>query len=717
MSVYIPVSNNQRLFQMMRYFLLGLVAFMATACNSSFQTTPAPTQKNIDTSNEYASPSAQPLSTQQIMLEPTQTNLPAAVEKDSLTNYDISEKTEQQFGRSRINKMSVDPTGKTIVIATYAGVWAYNLSDGQVLMSHSGEPVIKIPNSEAADIQWSPDGNYVAVSKATNGVWIWDAKTWDIVSQFEEKTEPYSFSFPGFVWSPNSSQMAFGLMNGNIAIWDKTNNQWNIRKNKTKSSYILGLLWAKDGKLMQVFGWEMFDSETGEFVKEVPHWIDGLGRIFWSPNENHLVWFFDLGSGVTDVANNKTVFFCCQQFSWSHSGQYYATYFYQDNSIYILDTTTNKVILEKNLDERVYAVAWMPNDELLAATYQEDGRLVLKNIHTGKIIMNLNEHDVFRLIDGKQGPKFISVSKKVLSEWAVQKKEVIQTIKFPQGKLNDHNFLYQRQSLISLIDEKGVLHIWNLADLTNELLLPGGFTGDSARVLLVEDKNLILLSENLDSSCGPLQVWNFKTNQKIFEIDFDCGFNARISYDANVLIISNYSSTSYYNLEDFERKNPREIDQKPYYFHSPEQNIIITYNPITIWNSQTEEKLPILKVDALDLENVILSNDGKKLITVDRDNKLLAWDTKIGLPNQEFRSDARVKNMTLSTTNNLLVIGTETGDIIFWDIQSGEYEVFKNAHASGYQGIWELIWDQNGEVLYSSSSDGVIKVWTINKEN
>ena len=370
---------------MMKYFLLFLLAFTVTACNGKLPITPAATLNIIDMSIEHpTSPPATLPPTQQIVATPTPTHLPTAVEKGTLTNYDISEKTEQQLGRSMINKMSVGPTGNTVVVVTYAGVWAYNLSDGQVLMFHPGEPVIKIPHSEVADIQWSPDGNYVAVSKKTNGVWIWDANSWELATEFDEPTS-YTYRFPGFVWSPNSSQMAFGLMNGDIAIWDKTNTQWNIKKNKTKSSYLLGLLWAKDGKLMQVFGWEMFDSETGEFVKEVPHWIDGPGRIFWSPNESHLVWFFDMGSGVTDVANKKTVFFCCQQFSWSRSGQYYAAYFYQDNSIYILDTTTNEVILEKNLNELVYAVSWMPNDELLAATYQEDGRLVLKNIHTGVV--------------------------------------------------------------------------------------------------------------------------------------------------------------------------------------------------------------------------------------------------------------------------------------------------------------------------------------------
>jgi WD40 repeat protein len=703
---------------MMKYFLLFLLAFALASCKGEFKISPTATFNVVNMNSETPTslPSTLP-STQQVVPTPTQTPLPSPVEKDTLTQYVISEDAGQRLGRSRINKMSVDPTGKIIVIATYAGVWAYDLSDGRVLMFYDGEPVIRIPHSEVADIQWSPDGNYVAVSKKASGVWIWNANTWELASEFQEDAGPYIHRFPGFAWSPNSSQMAFGLLNGDIAIWDKTSNQWNIKKNNTNLSYIFGILWTKDGKLMQVFGWEMFDAETGEFVKEVPHGIDGPGRIFWSPNESHLFWLFDMGSGVTDVANKKTVFFCCQQFSWSRSGQYYATYFYQTNSIYVLDTTTNEVILEKKLDDLVYAVAWTPNDELLAATYQEEGKLVLKNIHTSKIILNLNEHDIFRLVDGKQGPKIISISKKVLREWDIQKKEVIQTIEFPQGKLNNSNFLYQKQSLISLIDEKGVLHIWNLADLTNEILLPGGFKGDSARVLLIEDKNYVLLSENYDSSCGPLQVWNFKTKEKISEINFDCGFNARISYDAKTLIISgDYGTTSHYSLESFEIKRSREIDQKPYYFHSLEQNILITYNPIVFWNIQTEEKLPILKVNMPDLEDVILSRDGKNLITVDRENKLLAWDTIMGLPNQEFRTDARVMSMALSPTNNLLVIGTEAGDIIFWDIQSGEYEVFKNAHASGYWGVWKLIWNQDGTVLYSSSADGVIKVWNVNKE-
>lgn len=298
--------------------------------------------------------------------------------------------TYQHFFPSGIHKVSVSPNGTNLIVTDKNGVWIYNLPNGELIQFQEGNPIIYIHAFYVSQIAWSPDGKSVAVSQNNNGIWIWDTKTWEILTEIKGD---FASESPGFSWSPNGEKLALGTGNGNISIWDKTANEWEVVEKKIEAKGIqLGVLWTKDNRLTTTLNSQMFDVETGEYIKDVPSWIDGLGLVTWSPNQTHIYFFFDTGGGLVDLDNDYQ-WLCCNNFSWSNTGQYFAAFYYQDKTIYVINTNSNERISELPQDDVVYALAWTPTDELLAVSFVKE-KLVLQNVNSGEIVMDLSRHVV-----------------------------------------------------------------------------------------------------------------------------------------------------------------------------------------------------------------------------------------------------------------------------------------------------------------------------------
>lgn len=294
---------------------------------------------------------------------------------------------------SGINKISISPDGSNLIVADTSGVWVYSLPNGELIQFQEGNPIIYIHAFYIAQILWSPDGKSVAVSQDKNGIWIWDTKTWELLTEITGESWQEVRGNPGFSWSPNGEKLALGIGSGNISIWDKKTNEWETLEKEIKTEGTqLGVLWTKDNRLTTVLDSKMFDVETGEYIKDVPTWIDGPGLITWSPDQTHIYFFFDMGGGLVDL-NKDYQWLCCNNFSWSNAGQYFAAFYYGDKTIYVVDTNSNERISELPQDDAIYALAWTPADELLAVSFVKE-KLVLRNVNSDEIVIDLSRHIV-----------------------------------------------------------------------------------------------------------------------------------------------------------------------------------------------------------------------------------------------------------------------------------------------------------------------------------
>lgn len=294
---------------------------------------------------------------------------------------------------SRVSEISISPNGNNLVVADINGVWIYDLSSKELLQHQTGDPIIDIPAFSVSEILWSPNEDYVAVAQDENGVWIWHIKTWELVTEFKGKSWREAQGNPGFTWSPDGEKLALGTGGGNVTIWDKSTNQWETIEKKIKAEGTqLGILWTKENQLTTILDSKMFDVETGEFIRDFPSGIDGIGKINWTTDEKHLYVNFDMGCSVVRLSDQNH-WFCGDKFSWSNDGQYFAAFYQDKNIIRAVDTNTNETIFEQTQGNFIYALAWTPSDELLAVSFTEE-KFVLRNVYTDKIVLDLSRHVV-----------------------------------------------------------------------------------------------------------------------------------------------------------------------------------------------------------------------------------------------------------------------------------------------------------------------------------
>lgn len=285
--------------------------------------------------------------------------------------------------------LSISPDGKFLVVTDRIGVSIYRTNNGFRILHAAGEPYGATPygQGENSTIAWSPNGDYLAVGKRNNGIWIWNVSTWQMVSERDGGEETEYFN-PGFAWSPDGNQLALGTGRGEVWLWEKLSNTW-VMKDSSKTQ-LVGIHWDPSGKLVMLRGYDLIDVETGQYLGRLNHWIDGIGNVTWSPDEKHVYVYFDLGGGVMDVDTNKATieagFF--PEYAWSMDGKYFASVSECTNQLQVWDTSRNKMVREESQGNVIYALSWTADGDLLALGVK-DFSTVVWNTDTGKVLLRL----------------------------------------------------------------------------------------------------------------------------------------------------------------------------------------------------------------------------------------------------------------------------------------------------------------------------------------
>lgn len=294
----------------------------------------------------------------------------------------------QSNPKTDIFGISASPDGELLVMSSAHGIHIYRLSTGAIVCLLEDE-LKNYGQGTHANIAWSPDGTNLAVGMPSKGVRIWDVAACEILAEQPPHLEDYDN--PGFAWSPDGSQLAVGTGNraGEILVWDKETNTWDSLTAYTGQQ--VSLVWTADDELLVMGAQALYDAYTGEFVRDFFTPIDGAsGYALWSPDTTLAYVFFDLGGSLRNSETNTSEGFgaCCYaEVAWSMDGHYFAAASFGDNEIWVWDTQSDEVVVQERQGDVIYAFAWLPNDELLAAGSM-NGEDVIWNATTGEVLFN-----------------------------------------------------------------------------------------------------------------------------------------------------------------------------------------------------------------------------------------------------------------------------------------------------------------------------------------
>ena len=147
---------------------------------------------------------------------PTNTNVVAASESNTISVFDRNRKSEIAKLEGHAGSVwSIDwsPDGQLVASGSHDGtarIW--NATTGELLQTLSGH------NNQVRRVRWSPDGQRLATAGQDATVKLWDPQTGDEIMSLNDLHS----SIRCVEWSPDGRKLAAGSLNGDVIIWDAT---------------------------------------------------------------------------------------------------------------------------------------------------------------------------------------------------------------------------------------------------------------------------------------------------------------------------------------------------------------------------------------------------------------------------------------------------------------------------------------------------------------
>jgi WD40 repeat protein len=245
------------------------------------------------------------------------------------------------------------------------------------------------------------------------------------------------------------------------------------------------------------------------------------------------------------------------------------------------------------------------------------------------------------------------------------------------------------------------------------------FSCDNMREVVIarSGTTIISLSSNLSLIC-----WHVQSDVQL-SLRKQCEFNGmyRIDIDVKGEFLL-FPSKTYLGLDLYEIKTGKRIGSFPVKDRdtmksvviSDDKKIITSYenNPvIKIWDIETGNEVMQLQGHDHPIESLAISLDNR-VIASGSDQRIKIWDAQSGNLLWSFYGHAGLIRGLLITPDSQFIISTGDRKIKIWDLATSKKLSTTIAHDSP---IRSLSLSNDGNTLVSGDTEGIIKVWQVNK--
>ncbi len=264
-------------------------------------------------------------------------------------------------GQTAVKAISFSPDGKFVAsVGEQNTLDVWNAATGRTVFSYSAAP-----NTIAATVVWSPDGNDIAIGDSSNALIVIDGTG-----------GRKRFAVPGFAgsgsiaWSPDSKRVA-AADDGKVRVWS-----------------------GADGSLL-----ETFEAPTAHLVSWSPD-----GARLAAAGQNGVIWVWRVEDGqVSMTIPQQTVFDFGDWIGWSPDGSRLAASVsaMQSSHVSVFDVSTGNVIFTfKASRSRVATLvgAWSPDSQLLAIGGTTDGQATIWEVSSGRKLRSYGGHNTFDIL-------------------------------------------------------------------------------------------------------------------------------------------------------------------------------------------------------------------------------------------------------------------------------------------------------------------------------
>jgi WD40 repeat protein/serine/threonine protein kinase len=280
-------------------------------------------------------------------------------------------------------RTAFSPDGKRLAIA------GLDTGVGEVVDVQSGKEMFSLEGHEdhLQDVDWSPDGRWIATSSFDATVGIWDARTGDL---------QFSLFHDGPVsdadWSPDSGRLVTGSSDGRATVWEITEaggkRLFSLSAQET-SSGMQGVTFSPDGNqvltgnaaITEARIWDVSHSGDAEWtnVSGDSPWVisvafspSGRELIASGEEKSVAVWDPETGENIKTLEAHRVAL----DLDVSPDGALIAIMGHPHNAS-AWDRATGKEVFTVQLGGNAGNLDWNPDGRLLAIASFEEGRAII----------------------------------------------------------------------------------------------------------------------------------------------------------------------------------------------------------------------------------------------------------------------------------------------------------------------------------------------------
>jgi WD40 repeat protein len=604
------------------------------------------------------------------------------------------------------------------------------------------KPELSVQTGHSAQVlalAFTSDGKLLASGSVDQTIVFWNPATGNQLRALKGHTGTVN----SIAFSADDKQMASGSADNSIKIWDVASS--SAKQTMTGHSlYVSSVAFSPDGKTLASGSGDqtvkLWDVATGRELRTLtaaPAAMAGMpvrvafsrdGKILATAAQVLKLWDVKSGSEIRTIKTTESDSPTEFPIAFSYDGKVLAT---GGKSIKLWDVATGKTLRTLAGDAR--ALSFSP-DQTLAATGGTETKLW--NSTTGQELQTLegSQLGVDSVAFNPDG-KLLAVgnSNNTVALWDSVKHERIRVLEGRIAAITTVAASADDKVLASALDagvagitRQDTIKIWD--PITGQLVrsLVGrntghsiGLSGDGAR----------LTAGGAGSS---LSIWNVSQSeaQRTITVPRASKFvpeQVALSPDGKLIAAGGRDNA----IKLWDAGTGRELSTLTghvrsvrHLVFSPDNKLLASGGQDTavkIWSMATGKELKTLAAHSGGVTALAFSADGKRVVSGSQDKMILVWDIA------ERDSDAAylghkgwVNAVALSPDGRRLASGSEDGEVRIWEVVSrsaeGEPQVVKRPlHTlTGHTGrVNSLIFNADGKLVVSGSSDGSMKVWDV----
>ena len=600
----------------------------------------------------------------------------------------------------------------------------------------------------------TPNGKQVISGSDDKTLKVWNLETGEEIFTLIGHRNSQHGSINTLAVTPNSKQVISGSLDDTLKVWDlETRKELFTLTGHRKPVNAVAVtpngkqvISGSDDKTLKVW-----DLETGEELFTLFGHLDEVNAVAVTPNGKQVisgsddktlkVWDLETGeelftlfghrarvNAVAVTPNGKQVV--------SGSGHHIDR---GDRTLKVWDLETGEELFALfGHSDWVTGVAVTPNGKQVVSV-SGDKTVKVWDLETTEELFTLTGHSnwIEGVVVTPDGKQVISASRdKTLKIWNLETTEEL----FPLiGRTNSTDASVSAivitpdgKQVISISGHK-TLKVWNLETIEELFTLTGHSDWISHLVITPDGKQLISGSRD-----NTLKIWNLKTGKELFTLTGHSSFIRAIAVTPNgkqVISVSGDNTLKIWNLE-----TGKELftltghnDQVDAVAVTPNSKQVISGSfdeTIKVWNLKTGKELFTfsghsngrsnwIKEDKNWVTDVVLTPDGRRVISASMNEALKVWDLKTGkeLFTLSHGSDSEypwgISNIAITPDGKKVICLFGNRTLKVWDLETTEELFTFTGHSDGYWGTAGVAVTPNGKQVISASEDNTLSVWNL----